>query len=242
MCASQGLFAPPSFNFYVIAGEQDLGYSPAPIFRWTGVVRVFQQSRGVGIIHGTIRVTKDAGEQAGNGIDQDQCRELPPGQHIIADRDFIRDQVLPDPLIDALVAAAEKRKVRMLDQFEGHFLGEEAPLRGEQNDRADGLGSKDILHRCKDRFHLHHHPAATPIRFIIGDMVFIRGMLADIMDTDINYPVLAGAFQNTTVEVWGKYFREQCKNIKLHGAILVDSGLSDKRGAGIDAGLNRMVR
>jgi hypothetical protein len=58
-------------------------------------------------------------------------------------------------------------------------------------------------------------------------------MVADIMDTDINQPVLVGAFQNTAIDVGGKNFREQCKNIKLHNVILVDSGLPDKRGRGL---------
>jgi hypothetical protein len=48
--------------------------------------------------------------------------------------------------------------------------------------------------------------------------------------------------QNTAIEIRGEYFGEQRENIKLHGSILVDCGLSDKRGAGIDARLQRMVR
>jgi hypothetical protein len=43
--------------------------------------------------------------------------------------------------------------------------------------------------------------------------------------------------QNTAIEIRRENFREQRENIKLHGSILAECGLSDKRGAGIDAHL-----
>ena len=207
-----------------------------------GVMRVFQQAGCKRIIRCSFRVTEHTGEQARKSIDEDQCREFAAGQHVITDGDFIRDQVFTNPFVYTLVATTEKSNMRVLDQFKGYFLVEDASLGGKHNDRAERSGSKNTFNSCKDRFHFHHHPTATSIRFIVCDMVLIPGKVADIMDTYINQSTLTGALQNTTIEIWGENFREQRENIKLHVSILVDCGLSDKRGAGIDARLQRMVR
>jgi hypothetical protein len=68
--------------------------------------------------------------------------------------------------------------------------------------------------------------------------MLIPGEIADIMDTHINQSTQTGALQNTAIEIRRENFREQRENIKLHGSILAECGLSDKgRGAGIDAHL-----
>jgi uncharacterized protein YbaA (DUF1428 family) len=73
-------------------------------------------------------------------------------------------------------------------------------------------------------------------------MVLVPGEITDVMNAHIKQAVLVGALQNTTVEISWENFREQRENVKLHKSILADSRMSDKRGAGIDASLERMVR
>jgi hypothetical protein len=73
-------------------------------------------------------------------------------------------------------------------------------------------------------------------------MMLAPGEITDVMNAHIKQTMFLGALQNTTVEISWENFREQRENVKLHESILADSGLSDKRGAGIDASLERMVR
>ncbi len=59
-----------------------------------------------------------------------------------------------------------------------------------------GRRPKHTFDRRKDRFHFHDHSAAPAVRFIVGDMVLVRGPVTDIMDTYINQSALAGALKN----------------------------------------------
>ncbi len=135
----------------------------------------------------------------------------------------------------------------MLGQFHRHDLVENASLGSQQNDRAAALllrvqGPEHAFDRRKDRFHFHDHPAAPAVRFIVGDMVLVRGPVTDIMDTYIDQPALAGALKNAAFKIRGKNFRQECEDVELHASILAVSGMSDKRIEGIDAHLHQMVR
>ena len=61
---------------------------------------------------GRLVVAHHAGDQAGDGLDDRDGGHLAAGQHEVAERQLAVDQVVGDPLVDALVAAAEQREPR----------------------------------------------------------------------------------------------------------------------------------
>ena len=63
------------------------------------------------------------GQQAEDGVDDDEGRQLAAGQHVVADRELEVDQ-RPDPLVDALVARADEDEVRSRREVERARLAE----------------------------------------------------------------------------------------------------------------------
>ncbi len=105
-----------------------------------------------------------------------------------------------------------------------------------------GQGSEHTFDCRKDRFHLHDHSAAAAVWFVVGDMVLVRGPVADVVNMHIDQPALAGALKNAAFKIRGKDFRQEREDVELHASILAVSGMSDKRIGGIDAHLHQMVR
>ena len=63
------------------------------------------------------------GQQADDGVDDDERRQLAAGQHVVADRQLEIDQ-RPNPLVDALVARADEDEVGLAGEFVGPRLAE----------------------------------------------------------------------------------------------------------------------
>src|SRR5258706_11436125 len=61
--AHERLFPPPLYDFAVVSGKQHFGHAMAAEFWRTSVMRVFKQSRGVGVICGSVRVAQHTGKQ-----------------------------------------------------------------------------------------------------------------------------------------------------------------------------------
>ena len=87
--------------------SSDVGHTLAAELGRPGIVRVFKQAGGVGVIRGAIGVAQDAGQQPRNRIDKHQGGQLTAGQDEIADRDLVGHELPTDALIHTLVAAAD---------------------------------------------------------------------------------------------------------------------------------------
>ena len=59
---------------------------------------------------GRLVVAHHAGHEPSDGLDHDQRGHLAAGQHEVADRQLVVDEVLAHPLVDALVAPAQQRE------------------------------------------------------------------------------------------------------------------------------------
>ena len=80
--------------------------------------------------------------------------------------------------------------------------------------------SKHRFNRLEHRLGFHHHPASATIRYIIRRVVFVAGVVANVVNAHIDQPAFAGALKDTAFEIGGKNFRQKRKNIELHEAIL----------------------
>ena len=89
-------------------------------------MRVLEQSVGERLVVGRGRVAEHAGHEAADRLDDQEGPDLAAGQHHVADRDLVVDQVLAHPLVDALVASAEQREPARVDELVGHRLVEAA--------------------------------------------------------------------------------------------------------------------
>ncbi len=105
-CSAQRLLTAPPGDGAVVAAQKDLRNPPATKLYRPRVVRIFEQSIAKGLLDGGA-----GGEhtryQTAYRIYQHHRRQLAAGQHEVAQRDLIRDQMLAYPLIQALIVAAE---------------------------------------------------------------------------------------------------------------------------------------
>jgi len=97
---------------------------PAPeVFR-PGIVRPFQQTTGVAILLRCTLGPQRAGNQPGHSIHHHHCCHFPTSEDIVANGEFICDQMLAHPFIHAFIPAAQQGKASLPGQFCGHRLGE----------------------------------------------------------------------------------------------------------------------
>ena len=120
----------------VVAAEQDIGDAPAAEFDRAGVLGEFEEAGGVAVVGGALVVAEDAGEEAGDGVDDDGGGEGAVGEDVVADGKLAVDEVVDDALIDAFIVTAEEDEMRHLRQLFGDALGEGTAGGGEEENES----------------------------------------------------------------------------------------------------------
>ena len=100
-------------------------------------------------------------------VGDDHRRQLAAGQHVAADRDLVVGEVLVHPLVEALVAAAEQRHVRLLGQLVGELVVEQPPGRREQHDPRPLPARVGGLQRRVDDVDPQHHPGPAAVGRVV---------------------------------------------------------------------------
>ena len=169
---------PPFLNRRMVAAEQDFGDLPAFVFGGAGVVRMVEDPGGKRILLGRLLVAKDAGDEPHDGIRNDQCGQHPAGENIVADGNFVIDEVIRHALVDAFIVAAEKNEVGFLGEFAGDGVGKFAPLRCEEDHF--GCGGPDFSKREVDGLDLHDHSWSAAVGCVIHRAVAVFGPFAEV--------------------------------------------------------------
>ncbi|MNV71271.1 hypothetical protein D3C71_1642800 [compost metagenome] len=97
-------------------------------------MRIFQQARTEGVRYGTSLISKHPGQQPGYTVDNHHGRQFTARQHIVSNRKFVGNQVLPDPFIISLIVSANKDKAILAGELFCFLLCERLPLRAHQDD------------------------------------------------------------------------------------------------------------
>ena len=167
---------------------------------------VLQEPLGVGVLQRRAWVAQHTGQQAGHSVHDHHGWNLSASEHIVADGDLITGQVLPHPLIHPLVPATDEDNPIVLGHSAGHCLGEGLALGGQKDDGDVGarvcapFGAQDGLHCSEDGLRLHHHPTPTAIGNVVGDVVFIRGVVTDVMQSNGETPHLLRPLEDALLE------------------------------------------
>ena len=190
------------------------------------------------VVRSAIRVAQYPRQQARDSIYHDKRGQLSAGQHVIANGDFIRGQMQADAFIHPFVAAADECDPGLLCEFLRDDLIENSSLWRQQNDGVLGLGlgfggrnlqtsrrflsrqSEHRFNRLEHRLRFHHHPASAAIRYIIRRVMFVVGVVPNVVNAHVDQPSLAGALKDAAFEIGRKNFRQKRENIELHEAIL----------------------
>src|SRR6476620_1810115 len=103
---------PPGPDLGGMAAEQHVRDLPSTVFRGARVVRILgvaaERLRERFLRRG-LRVAQGSRQLAQHGVGDDHRRQLAARDDVAADRQRVRAEVLDDPLVEALVAAAQQR-------------------------------------------------------------------------------------------------------------------------------------
>ena len=124
-------------------------------------------------------------QQPRAGVDHDARRELAARQHVVADRQFLVDQLLDQPLIDALVASGKQQKPGPLGQLSRPGLRERPALRAHVNHRtARRQPRPGRLDGGRQGLYREEHARSAAVRPVIDRAVHVRGVPPRILDAD----------------------------------------------------------
>ena len=191
----------PFVNFFVVAGQQHRRHSAALPDLRAGKLGIFQQPVPVALILIAFFLSQHAGLQAQHAVGHNKAGQLTTGQHIITDRDFLIAEGVNDALVNALIMAADEGNGVIGGQFPGlflivgaarsrqeHHMGLLPPLPG-----ALGLHSPQAV---GDRLCVQHHAAAAAVGVVIGLLLLVFCIVADLMAVRLEQVLRACAAQN----------------------------------------------
>ena len=141
-------------------------------------MRIFEESVGERFVGRRLLVAEHAGQQSHHGIRDNQRGQRAIGQNVIAERNFLVDQVLGHPLVDPLVVPGDHDEMLFPGQTLGRGLVEAPALRGKENDPRGRL--TEFLQRHGDWLDLEHHAGAATVGRFVGHPVFARRPIAEI--------------------------------------------------------------
>ena len=107
----------------MVAAQQHRGHRAAlPDFR-SGVLRIFQQTVPVAFLFVALLFGQHTGLEPQHTVRHHKACQLAAGQDIIADGDLLIGKGVDDPLVDALVVAADQSQIVVFRQPPGMFFG-----------------------------------------------------------------------------------------------------------------------
>ena len=179
------------------------------------VLRELQQSAGKAVVGRAVFVAEHAGDQPHHSIRDDRSGERAVGEDVIADADFLIDEVVDDALIDAFVMTAEENEMRKARVFLGDLLGERAAAGRHENHA--GIRGAEFLDRGEKWLALHHHSLAPAVRRVVGCAVFVIRPLSQIMHAEIDKAALLRLADHARAERRGGDFGKDREDVEAHG-------------------------
>jgi len=146
-------------------------------------------------------VAEDAGEQAGDAIqDQGRC-ELASAEDKIADRKLFVGQVLGHALVYAFVAATNQEKFIVATQAPSRFLRKALALGREQDDALVWLAlGPDAFHGVEDGRWFEQHALAAAERAIVDGTMTVMRPGAEVVDVDLEQAEFGGLGDDAILE------------------------------------------
>ena len=151
-------------------------------------------------------------------VDQHERAKLAAGQHIIADGNFLVDNLVEHTLIDALIMSAHD--VQMLHQRKlPRALLRQRPALRRHVDHMRPVAAARFACRLPGAVHrvgLHQHPLARSIGRVVDIAVAVHGIIADMKAPDVKIPGLARTADDTLRQHRLAHRREQRRQIDLN--------------------------
>ena len=132
-------------------------------------------------------------------------------------RDLLGRQLLPYPVVDALVPPAENHDV--LEPCQPRRVGLRQPTalrRREQHRPRLAARRADVLGRAKKRLGLHHHARPAAIRHIVDDPVPVGREVPEVVHLQVDDPGLDSPRHDPFGQRLVEHPREDRDDVELH--------------------------
>jgi hypothetical protein len=200
----------------MVAGKQHLRHRFTLEHPWPGVLPVFEQAAAEGIAGGRILAAEYARQQSRDRVQDHQGGQFAAGQDIVADGQFFVHVMGAKALVHPFVAAANQGQSLLPGQSGGRGLVEPlSPGREEDDPRSRPLA----VHRLEaggQGFRLHHHALAAAERTVIGHVVAILGVVANVVDRHADLLRAQCPPHHPLVERRDEKFRKNRQDIEPH--------------------------
>ena len=175
----------------MVARQQDIRYSHRQRIRGVGPVHhhfrrpcelgKIQQSAAERVVGHRLLVADDSGHEARDRVEDDERRQFPARQHVVANRQLL-GHAPPDPIVESFVSAAQEHDVLVSAQPPRLRLHEPFALRRRQDHRERRAARRlDRVERAEDRIRLQHHPRAAAVRHIVDHAMPIGREVAEVV-------------------------------------------------------------
>ena len=205
----------------MVAGQQHRRHSAAfPDLR-AGKLGVFQQTIPVALILIALFLGQNTGLQAQDAVGHHQAGQLTAGQHIVTDGDFLIPERVNDALVNALIVAADQRHRIISGQLAGLLLIVGAARRGQKDHvrLCAALRGALVLHGAQavsDGLRVQHHTAAAAVGVVIGLLLLVFCVVANLVAVRLKQVLGPGAAQNTGREEAVAQLGEKRYNVNAH--------------------------
>src|SRR5688572_4929950 len=180
--------APPA-NVRVVPRQQHVRHLQPGEFGRPGVVRIIEHATGQRLPLHRLFIADHTGNQPADGVDDDQRRQFPAAQHVVADGQFVGRDQLPHALVHPLVSAAQQHDMREPAHPRRFGLPERPTLRRQQYHRVGRPALRtDVLDRARQRLRLHDHPRPAAVRHVVHAAVPIGRVIAQIVHGQVDQP------------------------------------------------------
>ena len=154
---------------------------------------------------------------AGDRLDEDHRGQLAAGEDVVADGDLAVDAVLDEALVDPFVAAGHEDEARMGGELAHEGVVETLALGRKVDDVAGGIGLRlRGLEGGIQHVDLHHHAVPAAEGLVVDGAVAVGGVLADIVEVEVEEAGIAGALDDGDVERPGKRLGEEGEDVDPH--------------------------
>src|SRR5262245_24976801 len=171
------------------AAHEDVGHAPAAELGGSGVLRVFEEPARERLLDRRLVVDRPR-QEAGDGVDDDERRQLTAGEDVVTDRELEVEQVA-DPLVDALVARADEDEVRPRGELRRSRLAEDLAARVEEDRRRSGMA--EGVEGVGDRLGAHDHARSPAIGRVVNAAMTTETPRPEVVEPHVHQPALAGS-------------------------------------------------
>jgi hypothetical protein len=213
--ASEALSGAPFGDFAMVTAEEDIGDGQASEVGGFGVLRGFEEAGGTeGFFDGAEFVSEDAGEEADDGVDHDDCGDGAVGEDVVAEGEFFGLEVFDDAVVDAFVVAGDENEVGvggealsggLIEAFAGGAGNDDATAGGEGFDGGEeGFGFED-------------HARAAAGGGVIDLAMFAEAVVTEVVDVEVEGALLLGAAHHAEAQGDADEIGEEGDDVDAHG-------------------------